>query len=428
MSRGLNKYGRQGRISTQYKLDRRKPLAQQHGESDRIYGYFLRYLDNPKRQLKDLAEELGMRADSLSVHKRRYQWELRAALGGKNLAKKEPPKKEPKVAKRGPGRPRKHPKIEETKEAKGKLPPPPEPIERGLHGFAIEYGPLIAPGFEIDAIVDVMLTELENWVEGSFGGRLLMNPPPRSSKTVCAVLALAYSIMRFPLRGHILLSANARPASESNSMLRTIVEAALPDGYELASDSKSKLGFKIGCQGAHLNVALSRGASLLGWTAHLLLCDDLLGQIHEAEKPELMQTTMRTLQVDALTRLTKDPYGKGGGLCITAQRLGPEDPTGRLIAQEKMAEAEGLRTTPWTVVACPFLSPTLERQAEIVAHYPDSWRVRQPIYGEPGTPVSSRFPEEFAANLQAQMPPQDFAAMYCLDVTQDAGYCAWKSS
>ena len=103
----------------------------------------------------------------------------------------------------------KHPKIEEAKEAKGKLPPPPEPIERGLHGFAIEYGPLIAPGFEIDAIVDVMLTELENWVEGSFGGRLLMNPPPRSSKTVCAVLALAYSIMRFPLRGYILLSANA---------------------------------------------------------------------------------------------------------------------------------------------------------------------------------------------------------------------------
>ena len=112
MGRQLNKYGGHGPISNQYKLDRRKPLAQQHGESDRIYGYFLRYLDNPKRQLKDLAAELGMRADSLSVHKRKYQWELRAALGGKNTAKKEPPKKEPKAAKRGPGRPRKHPKAE----------------------------------------------------------------------------------------------------------------------------------------------------------------------------------------------------------------------------------------------------------------------------------------------------------------------------
>ena len=211
-------------------------------------------------------------------------------------------------------------------------------------------------------------------------------------------------------------------------MLRTVVEAALPEGYDLSTDSKSKLGFKIGCQGAHLNVALSRAASLLGWTAHLLLCDDLLGQIHEAEKPELMQTTMRTLTVDALTRLTKDPYGKGGGLCITAQRLGPEDPTGQLISKEKVAEAEGLQTTPWTVVACPFLSPTEERKAEIVGQYPNSWRVRQPQYGEPGTPVSHRFPPEFAASLQAQMPPQDFAAMYCLDVTQDAGWCSWKTS
>ena len=106
MGRQLNKYGGRGPISNQYKLDRRKPLAQQHGESDRIYGYFLRYLDNPKRQLKDLAEELGMRPDSLSVHKRKYQWELRAALGGKNTAKKEEPKKDPKVAKRGPGAPK----------------------------------------------------------------------------------------------------------------------------------------------------------------------------------------------------------------------------------------------------------------------------------------------------------------------------------
>ncbi len=137
---------------------------------------------------------------------------------------------------------------------------------------------------------------------------------------------------------------------------------------------------------------------------------------------------MRTLTEDALTRLTKDPYGKGGGLCITAQRLGPEDPTGQLISKEKVAEAEGLQTTPWTVVACPFLSPTEERKAEIVGQYPNSWRVRQPQYGEPGTPVSHRFPPEFAASLQAQMPPQDFAAMYCLDVTQDAGYCAWKTS
>ena len=405
-------YGLQKRSREKFRLDPTKPLEQHEHESDRMFGYFQAYAANPGLKLRELEPLMGVALASISRYRKLYRWDERLKLA--NIAKLE------EQAQGGP-------LTLTDREITSKLPPPPPPIMRGLHVFAQRFGPLIAPGFEIDAIVDDA-AELESWVEGKFGGRLLMNPPPRSSKTVCAILALAYSLMRFPLRCHILLSANARLASESNAMLRTVVEAALPEGYDLSTDSKSKLGFKIGCQGAHLNVALSRGASLLGWTAHLLLCDDLLGQIHEAEKPELMQTTMRTLTVDALTRLTKDPYGKGGGLCITAQRLGPEDPTGQLISKEKVAEAEGLQTTPWTVVACPFLSPTKERQAEIVAQYPDSWRVRQPFYGEPGTPVSSRFPEEFAANLQAQMPPQDWSAMYELDVTKDAGYCAWKSS
>ena len=331
-------YGLQKRSREKFKLDPTKPLKQHEHESDRMFAYFQAYAANPGLKLRELEPLMGVALASISRYRKLYRWDERLKLA--NIAKLE------EQAQGGP-------LTLTDREITSKLPPPPPPIMRGLHVFAQRFGPLIAPGFEIDAIVDVMLQELESWVEGKFGGRLLMNPPPRSSKTVCAILALAYSLMRFPLRGHILLSANARLASESNAMLRTVVEAALPEGYDLSTDSKSKLGFKIGCQGAHLNVALSRGASLLGWTAHLLLCDDLLGQIHEAEKPELMQTTMRTLTVDALTRLTKDPYGKGGGLCITAQRLGPEDPTGQLISKEKVAEAEGLQTTPWTVVACP---------------------------------------------------------------------------
>lgn len=308
-----------------------------------------------------------------------------------------------------------------------KLPPPPKPIAKGLHAFAERYGSLICPGFVIDEIADVMLRALEEWVEGKTQ-RLLLNPPPRSSKTVCAVLALAYSLLRFPLRAQILLSANQRLAVISNTMLKDVVVAALPDGYELSADTKSKLGWKIGCQGAGIQIALSRGASLLGYTGHRILADDLLGQVNEADKPDLMQTVMRTLQVDVMTRLTKDPYGQEPGLAITAQRLGPNDPTGQLIAKERIAESEGLRTTPFTVVACPFLAPTMERKGEIVGSYPNDWRVLQPAYGEPGTPVSSRFTPEFAANLKAQLPPQDWAALYELDVTQDAGWCAWKES
>ena len=49
---------------------------------------------------------------------------------------------------------------------------------------------------------------------------------------------------------------------------------------------------------------------------------------------------MRPLQVDAFTRLAKALCCKGGELCITAQRLGLEDPTGQLIAKEKITDPE----------------------------------------------------------------------------------------
>lgn len=64
---------------------------------------------------------------------------------------------------------------------------------------------------------------------------------------------------------------------------------------------------------------------------------------------------MRPLQVDAFTRLAKALCCKGGVLCITAQRLGLEDPTGQLIAKEKITDPEVPLTLLWSVVACLFL-------------------------------------------------------------------------
>lgn len=48
---------------------------------------------------------------------------------------------------------------------------------------------------------------------------------------------------------------------------------------------------------------------------------------------------MRPLQVDGFTRLAKALCCKGV-LCMTAQRLGLEDPTGQLIAKEKITDPE----------------------------------------------------------------------------------------
>ena len=64
---------------------------------------------------------------------------------------------------------------------------------------------------------------------------------------------------------------------------------------------------------------------------------------------------MRPLQVDAFTRLAKALCCKRGVLCMTAQRLGLEDPMGQLIAKEKITDPEVPLTLLLSVVACLFL-------------------------------------------------------------------------
>ena len=169
MPRGPNnkKFGAAKRLREQFQLDPANPLAQQQGESDLFFERFNVYLNNQGLTLKELEPLMGVSYASVSRYAELYCWKQRiklAKLAEIDAAKTE--KGELSLVDRA---------------VSSKLPPPPPPIEKGLKVFALQYGPLIAPGFELDAIVDVMLTELEAWVEGKFGGRLLMNPPPRSS-------------------------------------------------------------------------------------------------------------------------------------------------------------------------------------------------------------------------------------------------------
>ena len=167
-------FGRQKRLREMFEVDPTRPLEQQENETDRMYAYFQIFLANPGLTLKELEPLMGVSYASVSRYRDNFQWNQRIKLA--KLAEIDTAKREGCLVDRA---------------VTSKLPPPPPPIVKGLKVFALQYGPLIAPGFELDAIVDVMLTELEAWVEGKFGGRLLMNPPPRSSKTVCAILALA---------------------------------------------------------------------------------------------------------------------------------------------------------------------------------------------------------------------------------------------
>ncbi len=405
-----------------FKLESNAPRRRQQGEGLTPYQRFLRWKDQGWPSFEEFADSEGLKVESIERFSRKYKWQTRKDL---YLISRVLPVGE-KMYSQSKNKKQATRTVTKKKDGEIVLPPPP-PIQRGLHQFALQYGYLICPGFEIDAIVDVMLSELEEMAEGT-EQRLMITPPPRSSKTTCAILALCYSLLRYPDRGHILISSNGRLAAMNSQKMKTLFEFAVPEGYGIRKDTKSKIAWAPDWQGSREQVAASRGAALLGYTGHIVLVDDIVGNVAECESTEIMEAAMRTIGTDIQTRVTKDRQRKGANLCMIAQRLGPGDPTARLVDRDKAREKAGEYVVPWKVVASPFLVPSNERQAEIVDYFPSSWKVIQPRYREEGEPVSSRFTKEFADSLKAQMPPKDWAAMYELDVSVEVGYCSWRRS
>ena len=400
-----------------FKLDSTAPKRRQQGETSAAHEKFLRWAELGYPDFQVIADELGVKLVSIQRYNRQYQWEKRRDL--------ELQRKNQSIGEQMYGTPTRSRANNVKSSGEMSIAAPP-PIEKGLHRFALQFGSVISPGFEVDAVVDVMLTELENLVEGKAGGRLMINPPPRHSKTTCAILACVYSLLRYPDRGHILVSANGRLSALNNQLMRQLFEYAVPDGYKIKSDQKSKLAWSPDWEGGRVQLSASRGGALLGYTAHLAIIDDICGSVTETNSEEIMSLAMNTIGTSVMTRLTKDRAGKGAGLCIIAQRLGPSDPAARMIDRDKGKEKAGDRVVPWTVIASPAINPTTDEKQRILSDYPQSWDIKFPKFGTPGEPVSSRFTADFIDSLRAQMPPADFAAMYELNCSVDVGYCSWR--
>lgn len=421
-------------FESRFKLETAAPKRRQQGEPPSAHAKFLAWVNAGYPSFVEFAKAINIKESSVSRYDRAYKWSKRKALiqlretqalGERMYGLSQGQRQEANAGEKATPTAKRSRAANIKTDGELSLAPPP-PIEKGLHRFALQYAHLISPGFEIDAVVDVMLTELEQLVEGESGQRLMINPPPRHSKTTCAILALTYSLLRYPDRGHVLVSANGRLSALSCSLMKTLFEYAVPDGFKLKTDQKSKLAWSPDWEGARVQLSASRGGALLGYTGHIVLVDDIVGSIGECESTEIMDQAMRTIGVDIMTRLTKDKAGKAAGLCLIAQRLGPSDPTARLIDRDKGREKAGERVIPWRVVASPAISPNDDQKARILADYPHSWDVKFPRFGRPGEPVSRRFDVDFFEALKSQMPPADFAAMYQLDCSVDVGYCSWR--
>nr|WP_115093678.1 hypothetical protein [Synechococcus sp. UW106] len=400
-----------------FSLDRENPARKMRGENDLGYKLFTLWLTGTTG--RELAELADVSPSQISKLKEACCWEVRKVLieGQAKLAEvvtlEDEIKQEQKYDTRTPA-------------VRGSnLSRPPAPIKRGLRNFALQYGPMVAPNFEIDSLMGLFLDELERWVEGEHNF-LQISPHPRSGKSLAAGLAMAYSYLRYPTRDQILISASGRLSSMANQRLKTLIEAALPEDFELSKAENSKLAFRGDWQGAGLVYAASRGGQLMGLSGCRILCDDLVSSTAEVESTEIMSQAVRTMTTDLFTRLTNDNYGKGAGLCFIAQRISNTDLVAEMVARERRNEEQGLQVTPWRVVVSPFLVPTLEEKARIVDSYPASWQLVWPRFGQVGEPVCSRFTKAFGDTLRSNMSERDWAAMYELNTEVDSEYCAWR--
>ena len=125
--------------------------------------------------------------------------------------------------------------------AEAKLPAPPEPIERGLIQFALEYLPAIAPDFQLDSLMEMFLTELEHWVEGNTTS--CRSAPPEERQELGGMCSHGLQLSPLSHQAPDPDLCVGRLSAIANQRLRTLIEIALPEGFELAKDSRSKLAF-----------------------------------------------------------------------------------------------------------------------------------------------------------------------------------------
>ena len=151
-----------------FRLDSSAPLRRQQSERHSAYLHFQRWKELGWCSDEELAEDNGtVAAATFARYRGAYRWETRKNL---YLARKQQSLGEQMY---GEANAKKRATAKPLKKADGDIAlPPPPPIPRGLHNFALHYGYLICPGWESDPLVDLMLTHLEELVEGEAGGRL----------------------------------------------------------------------------------------------------------------------------------------------------------------------------------------------------------------------------------------------------------------
>lgn len=312
-------------------------------------------------------------------------------------------------------------KLEEVQEQTGLFDddrlPIQEPLQAGFVAWINSIIHEIEPRFAWSPATHLMAEEIEMAVHGR-AARLMMVPHPRSGKSLLMCFGFVYSVMCYPDRPQILISASQRLAQGHSRKILEIFKAA---GGKLHPRSKSVTEWMPGWRHGSLQAVIGRTGSVLGLGASVLWIDDVVGSRADSMSATVMDATMEMYGSSWASRLQKDRSGKGESIVLVNQRLSSTDLAGQLINRAK-ARGKG---TPWRVVHIPIVFP--EKASETLNWYPDWWLVRQ-LQGPEGRPTQDRFDPEFIDEQRLNMSPAAFNALFMGDVRDDGELCPWKEN
>ena len=291
--------------------------------------------------------------------------------------------------------------------------PEQEPIEKGFLAFIASVVAEVEPNFVLDDATALMAQEIERAVEGR-GERLMLVPHPRSGKSLLMSLGFVYSLLRFPDRPQILISASQRLAVNHSKRILQIAQRA---GVKLHPKSRSTQEWQPAWAGGKTQAVIGRTTSCLGLGAATLWIDDVVGSRADSQSPTVMADVVERYGSDWISRLQRDANGKGENVVLVNQRLSSTDLAGQLINRSRKGQA-------WRVVHIPVTHP--EDPAEVLKAYPDHWQILQLKGGKPGTPTSSRIDLKTVEERRAAMSPAAFSALFLGDVRTDKTLSPFK--
>ena len=218
--------------------------------------------------------------------------------------------------------------------------------------------------------------------------RLMLLVPPRHGKSELASLRFpAWFLGRHPEKKFISASASVALAEDFGRQTRNLMASQeYVDVFDtrLAEDQTARGSW--GTQEGGSYFATGVGGAIMGRGAHVFLIDDPFGSMADARSEIERKRVHEWFTGTAYNRLEKD-----GAIVLINHRMHQDDLSGRLLAQQAAGGDQ------WEVVELKAVSPDGE------ALWPE------------------KFDEAALARIKRNITPQDWAALYQQEPTQEIG-------